>query len=55
MVVGDRPGVCGGLDLGRRLVNRRRWKAARQHSWRMVPWKRSTTAMCLGERARIRT
>ena len=36
-------------------MKRRRWKAGRQHSWRMVPWKRSTTALWLGERGGMRT
>ena len=36
-------------------VKRRRWKAGRQHSWRMVPWKRSQTALWLGERAGMRS
>lgn len=33
----------------------RRWKAGRQHSWRMVPWNRSHTVLWLGDRAGVRT
>jgi hypothetical protein len=33
----------------------RRWKAGRQHSWRMVPWKRSQTELWFGERAGMRS
>jgi hypothetical protein len=36
-------------------MKRRRWKAGRQHSWSIVPWNRSTTALWFGERAGIRT
>jgi len=35
--------------------NRRRWKADHQHSWMIVPWNRSQTALWLGERGGMRT
>ena len=54
VVVGDEPGVGLGLELADE-VKRRRWKAGRQHSWRMVPWKRSHTELWLGDRGGIRT
>jgi hypothetical protein len=54
VVVGDQPGVGRGLELAA-AQKRLRWKAGRQHSWRMLPWKRSTTALWLGERAGMRT
>lgn len=36
------------------VLNRRRWNAGRQHSCRVVPWKRSHTALWLGLRGGIR-
>src|SRR5207237_10883602 len=53
VLIADEPGVGRGLELAT-VLNRRRWKAGRQHSCKAVPWKRSHTALWLGERGGIR-